>query len=497
MKKLKVLVVFALVLIVINILFMPDSFYRGDSTAIKFSAINLVKNSQFGISPERKNDLEGLLEKKGQYYHENTSNGLYYARWGFFNTLISAIPEIFVSHSEEKLLITQDSMLAHNIFNVVLASSAGVLLFLIVSFYSSSVGANIIFVLSTLYCTYLFNYLRIQSYEIQQIFLLLLSFYGAIQYRVQRLKRWLVLIYFSLFALVLLKDFYFLFVPPFFFYLFDLDVRKYRVSFLLKSFLAVSLPVGIILLSNKWQFQQYFFTNKASHIPYDMSLHAFSLKYFPDRVYDHLLNLQASVFIYCPLLLFAILGLKSFYQKYKRDFIFISTLSFLVSFPILFYYSFGEWCYGPRLIVIVIPLLVLPSIFYVEKIFEVGELRGKKMMYALILAFVCLTSLKFQLEYNSRPFFFKYDLQGRFDQFNNADVNRYFNEVPLFIIIQELNAYARNADAFYPLEIVLQNAKDEEAKKYILKSFNAYIRAWGPCNYSFDSVCKLVILRKI
>lgn len=496
MKKWKVIAFFTLVLILINTLFMPNSFYRGDSTAIKYSAINLVKTSQFGLSPERKSDLEILLKNKGQYYHENTSNGLYYARWGFFNTLISAIPEYFVPHPEKKLIINQGSIFAHNILNIVLASSVGLLLFLIVSFYSSSIGANIVFVLSTLYCTYLFNYLRIQSYEIQQIFLLLLSFYGAIQYRVQRLTRWLVLTYVSLFALVLLKDFYFLFVPPFFFYLFGVDFRKYKLSLLLKSFLGVLLPVGIILISNKWQFQQYFFMNKASHIPYDMSFHPFSLKYFPGRVYDHLLNLQASVFIYCPLLLFSILGLKSFYQKHKRDSIFISALSLLVFLPILFYYSFGEWCYGPRLIVIVVPLLVLPSIVFIERLFESRVYRWKKALWALILALVCLSSFKFQLEYNSRPFFFKYDLEGRFAEFNYKDVNQYFSEVPLFIIIQELNAYARNADAFYPLEAVLQNAKEKEDKVNILKKFNAYIRATGPCNYYFDSVCKLVILRK-
>jgi hypothetical protein len=466
------LLLILLVITLLNVLWMPKEFNLGDSYAIKLSAINLVKTSTFGIRKEHGKELKDLLKIKGQYFHENQTDHKYYSRWGFFNTILSAIPEFFGSRTKtSEILITEKTILRHNIFNIFLSLGIGIFLFLIASKYSSSYLSKILFIFSTLYSTFIFHYLRAQSYEIVQLLFSLAFYYFFITYldnkKSTSLWGWIT----SLWVLVLVKDFFFVLYFPVAIFL--LEDNQYRMSKkILWSLLSFMVPLIIIFATNKMQFEEFVFLKKAAHAPYDQSIIPFSIANIPQRL----------------IILFSFLGLRKTWALFRRDLLFVLLCFLTIFLPILCFYSIGEWCYGPRLIISVLTLMAFPSICFFDELQATSLLRVKNIIMVFLFSSIAGYSTYLQFHQNSRTFFLKYSLSSLFSTLHREEIDSYFEHVPSPLIAKEFNLFIKNGDYFYPFQEVIRG-KTTENQNRLKKELYLYCKFRCQCNYYFDFNC--------
>jgi len=457
---------------------MPREFNKGDSFAIKLSAINLVTNHQFGIAPEKMDNLKGMLAIPGQYVFQNSKDQRYYSRWGFFDTILFAIPEFFVTHDVNgPIVLTNESVLAHNVCNLFLSVAVGILLFLIAEKFSDNSISNFFFVLISLYSTFMFNYLRAQSYEIWQILFFLIYFYSLLEFKSNLKAQWLVVFNAALSFLIMAKIYYAVLYLPTALYLFS-DRKNFK--FIAYSAISGTFTLGIIFLINRSQFSEPLLLSKASHAPFDNSIKPFSLSHIPDRFMDYLISARASIFFYCPPLLFSLLGYKTFFQKHKPEAVFILFAFGLALIPLLLFYTFGEWCYGPRFLVFILTILSLPVVYFLRE--------GKKSIIVLF-GFICLGSAFLQWEQSSRPFFLNYQLESLFYEAKDPLINSYFKDIPPAVIASQFNSFVERNEAFFPLEKAVE--KDPQKKVQVLNGLVNYCKTECLCNYYFDSICRI------
>jgi hypothetical protein len=477
------LFIFLILTGLLNFLMMPREFYRGDSASIKLSAINLIKNHDFGIDINKFPIDKGLLKNDGQYFHLNQEKNKYFNRWGFFVTLLFAVPEYF-NQSSDFLGISPSSVFNHNIFNVLVSVCIFFYLFKILSKYSSSFYSKIIFVLSVMYSTYLFNYLRAQSYEIFQVFLFLVFFKSFIDFFDSKNRKFLFLSLFFLGLLVLVKDFYFCLYLPLFMYLiyFRESVGKRSIVYSLLSFFII---LFLVLMANKLQFGS--FMKEAKLLPEDPGFISFSPSFIPFRLFDYFLSMRFSLFIYAPALLFVFLGLRVFYRKFTRDYLFVLMCFFTSLIVLLPFFSVGEWCYGPRFFVFILPLLCLPLISFLDSFFESRKILFTEKFWGLVFVGLISYSTFLQFQFNSRSFFLKHELQLFFSDFKQDTVTEYFDNMPSHIIVNDFNSYLASKGSFYPIS---ELARDKVEYQVIVENLlSGFCSKKCYCNYYFTFLC--------
>jgi len=478
MNKKYYLILLATIIFFFNFIFMPKEFTKGDSFAIKISAINLVSNHEFGIAPEKLNNLKGMLAIPGQYVFQNSHDQKYYSRWGFFDTILFAIPEFFVGHDKNgPLILSENSIFAHNVSNLFLSIAIGMLLFLIAEKFNDNSKINFLFVLISLYSTFIFNYLRAQSYEIWQITFFLTYFYSLLEFKQTPKTKWLILFNLALAFLMMAKIYYAVLYLPAALYLFS---EKKNLKPIVLTALAGATTLGLIFLINRSQFSELVLLSKASHAPFDESIKPFSLNHIPSRLWDYLASARASVFFYFPPLLFSFMGYKTFIQKHKAESVLIIFTLVLALIPLLLFYTFGEWCYGPRFLVCFLTVLSLPFLVFLRE--------GKKSIVVLF-GFICLGSIFLQFEQSSRPFFLNYQLESLFYEAKDPLIDSYFKDIPPALIASQFNSFVERNEAFFPLEKAVE--KDPQKKDQVLNGLVNYCRTECLCNYYFDSICRI------
>ena len=477
------LFIFLILTGLLNFLMMPREFYRGDSASIKLSAINLIKNHDFGIDINKFPIDKGLLKNDGQYFHLNQEKNKYFNRWGFFVTLLFAVPEYF-NQTSNYLGLTIGSIFNHNIFNILISLGIFFYLFQILSKYSSLFYSKIIFVLSVMYSTYLLNYLRAQSYEIFQVFLFLVFFKSFIDFLDSKNPKFLYLSLFFLGLLVLVKDFYFCVYLPLFVYLiyYRESIGKRSIVYSLLSFFII---LSLVLMANKLQFGS--FMKEAKLLPEDPGFISFSASFVPLRLFDYFLSMRFSFFIYAPILLFVFLGIRIFCQKFMRDYVFVLITFFTSLIILLPFFSMGEWCYGPRFFVFLIPLLCLPLISLLDTFFDPNNVRFENKLMGLAFFALISYSTYLQFQFNSRSFFLKHELQLFFADFKQDSVTDYFDNIPSHIIVSDFNSYLSGNKSFYPVSVV---SKDKVEYQAIVENMlSGFCTKKCYCNYYFKFLC--------
>ncbi len=93
------------------------------------------------------------------------------------------------------------------------------------------------------------------------------------------------------------------------------------------------------------------------------------------------------LFFFCPVI---ILGLLCWRQWYEKEPLLVNTLLAAIAFRLLFIASRSDWyggfCLGPRYLLLIIPLLVLPLAFTFGRLFEE---RDKKLKFILLFLILC------------------------------------------------------------------------------------------------------------
>jgi hypothetical protein len=210
-------------------------------------------------------------------------------------------------------------------------------------------------------------------------------------------------------------------------------------------FLLLSIYLFILLLlvrfiSNKKSFNHLFFIPPLSLIAYSIFLKWTTGSFLPFLRYSsfgvninsinqssNLINLlfdrQYGLLVYAPIFIFSIMGLKIWHRNNKKSFLVIISILIVQLIPFVgFKYWFGGYNPPPsRYLVSVIPLLIIPIIFYINE-------RGSKFL-------ICLAGL---MGIWSIAQYFTGVLNPSGHGFKYWDGDSYYNKLSLFKYIYAL-----------------------------------------------------------
>jgi hypothetical protein len=179
-------------------------------------------------------------------------------------------------------------------------------------------------------------------------------------------------------------------------------------------------------------------------------------QWFPDRhlpvgpMLDGLLGMLFSVhwsiFIYFPVLFFALPRLRRFSSEHPWDAALIYSMfgTVLLTLAKIPWWR-GEWTYGPRYLLFLLPIAALPALNFAEE--TAGRPARRQARLSLALAAGVLgPSVWLQFQVNRAPFFFNYEVVGLLGRHMDLDVSEYFLERHEALIYRDLSAGRDNLD---------------------------------------------------
>jgi hypothetical protein len=483
---------------------MPKRIYYGDPVAVRYVTINLINRGELSVDPDFAKK-RGLGEK-GKYYFENVGRGKWYSKYGILNTLMYVPPLLLDKfyHGELKLDNYAKHPMPLNLYNIFLSLIIAVFLFRIMSEYTHSSLVMVAFVLTAFYSCYLWYYLRAQSFEIFQLLFFTIHYYYLVRFRtkVSRITSncgsyafvSLLLSNISLVLLCLTKVVYVLVMPISLAFAFlaiyrhacksanhsvGLSRDEWR-GYCIFGLLPVVLGGLAILWINNYKFGSPLHTGYQQWVQ-EKNLFGGTLL---EGICGFLFSPQWSIFIHFPLLVYSLFGLKRFWVRHRFD------ISFLyVTFAVILFVNSkfvnwkGEWCYGPRYMLFVLPVLSLPFVTILEGLMKSRKRKGFGSAVRILLVAVplCL-SLLLQINVNSLNFFAYYRVKPLFDDVRLrgeslereralTEIKRYFGRRHFGLINRDLMDFKYRNRPFYPFERLrpLISERTYEILEYLIK----------------------------
>ena len=485
-----VFLLLALILIV-NVITMPSRPYIADPVYTRKASINLINKGAINIPVPN----IGGGNERGQYFYENVEKSKWYSKYGIMNTLMFTPPllleKCYTGQLCEKDVFSKQRVFFLNIFNILWTLIFSWFLFKILSFYTNSLLAIVSFIFSALYTTFLWNYMRAQSGEIIQLMFFSIFYYFIIRFKNQGSRESIITktsalslfsaILFLLF-LCLTKQIYFLLLPLVFLFVplikyqseenillyFFGQLRKNFKVYLIYLYIPVSILLIIVLAVNNYKFGSPINFGYTQWIR-EQSL--FSGNIF-DGLYGFIFEPQRSIFIHFPILLFSVFGIRWFYKNYSFDYLFsisIFVVFFLVNskFP----NWKGDWCYGPRYLLFILPFLSIPFIKLLETLFK--KTRKKKNIILAVLVIITLFfSMRLQTYVNAVDFFtyhrvknvFKFNFNKKILEMRSVSDNMdaYFNNRLFGLIDKDLMKFKNGECDFYPIKIMRKHLSEKD-----------------------------------
>ena len=162
-----------LLVVLVNFLTMPAEEYAGDAASVRIAAISLINTGKWAVPA----DQASTFGERGQYFYQNAS-GNWYSKYGILNMLVY-VPILQLQKCVMGKLGNASTFFL-NLFNLVLSGATACYLVLIVRRYTRSTATVWIFVLSALYATFWWNYLRAQTFEIYVTLFMLGLYYHLV-----------------------------------------------------------------------------------------------------------------------------------------------------------------------------------------------------------------------------------------------------------------------------------------------------------------------------
>jgi hypothetical protein len=464
--------------IVINFTTMPGANYGGDPDAMREEARNIVLHGGLAADP----GLAREMGEPGQFFAENISNSLYYSKYGIANSLMYVPPMLAerVLTGELPVRTERTRLLILNVYNIALSALIAVLLFRITGLYARDPLARTAFVLASFYGTFLWNYLRAQSSEIFQV-LFFLGFYLSF-IRVLRSVSppggqaapplplgALILSWVFIAALALTRVTYVLLsAAPWLAIGYGLVNGGQAVSrpgrTIVVGLLAPTACVVATMGGVNWV--KFGSPLLAGYHQWGGDCHAMTGDLIV-ATYGFLFSVQKSVFIHFPVLALALFGCGEFRRKYPGDAVLLAGV-FLAFFVVIGKFPIwrGDWCYGPRYLLFMLPAVSLPFVFALER-WLTHPLRAGSQAGLLTSALIIAASVGSQIEVNRLPFHTYFVILRPLESDASLVVSDYFLN----------NHFARiNADLalvnFDPDRLVYVR---EFRKKFDRKAFGSYL----------------------
>ena len=454
---------------VIGIISMPRQEYSGDPQVVRCETVSLIEYGTFEIPSRIARELDNGSEI---YFFKNPSNQKYYSKYGILNSLLY-VPVLLVEkwHDARLTYFSDDRVIYLNCFNIILTIASAWYLYLITYRYAVSRAVTILYVLTALYCTFWWNYLRAQNSDIYQtLFLLglyhhLTSSFGAADGRRNRL---LAGAYLG--ALILVKLFFLVLVPIVLLFAAVAEWRRLHAQgkaaplregvAALRPAIWVALPVfcavGTLLLANTVQYGSPVETGWRGPQfggNFLAGLHGFTLER------------RHSIFLYFPIFTFALIGYPAFFREHRMDCLLFLTIGGIV---LLFCSKLGDWVggwgYGPRYMLPYLPLLSLPFI----KTMQFISRKWWKWWVAIAagaMAGALCWSFKTQVEVNAVPFFAYYRLQIAFAPLRIPEIKSYFEDRTFGGLAKDLLAF-KAGKPWRALELARPALNDNGIQKF-------------------------------
>ncbi len=423
---------------IVNSLTMPRFFYLGDSFAVRAETAYLVTEGELGIPYAERQRIAAFVAHRGQYFFENDRSRRFASKYGFGNTLFYIPPmlaEKWYRGSLDLLPQSESLLLFLNIQNVLLTLIVLLYLYKSVSFYTSRSSLRVGFVLACLYCSFVWHYLRAPTLEVFLLFGVsgftfhMLAFLRSVDDPVPGTRRpWIHLSLATTYAglMVLMKLFSVLFLVAA--WLFALCSRPASLSFsrrlkhnltrdlrpqLAHLLLPSVIAVALVLSLNQHRFGSALEAGYSQWVTdvgdAGWAAPGFSTGQWSPALLGHVCG--SSCFregirtSFSTSRCLALVGVPAFWRKHRLDCAFLAFV-FSTNLVALFFFASwrGEWCYGPRYLVPVLMVGVLPAVE------AAGWLRGSARSAVGIaglslLGLILAVSLRLQVCVNSLPYF--------------------------------------------------------------------------------------------
>jgi len=432
----------------INFVTMPAEEYAGDGIAVRIETIGLINSDRWAVPA----DIAHQWGERGQYFYEN-AKGAFYPKYGVINTLIYLPPLWAQKIATRNLSLYSDNTVALNLFNIVLSCATAFYLSLLGRRYTKSNLTMTIFVIASFYCTFWWNYLRAQTFEVYLTLFFLAFFYHFVSalnsdQRSLRNRQFLIAAIFLGF-LCLSKTVFVILLPIAiaFFWLYRSRAKSelFGEAFVF-WWLPLSIFVCVLLVTNWYKFGSPF---TSGYTQWSEEAHPFTLNIWP-AVSGLSVGKQGSIFLHFPVLVFALIGWPMFFKRHRREAQFILAFAaalFLVTSGFINWK--GSACYGPRYLLPVLPLVSIPFVCFVDWIRDLAS-KALKWLLRVIVVGSLAYSFVLQLGVNTLPFFFWYDLLKIAQQNDAASsyLDAHFGTVDLDFILDEAGWSSRFHERF-------------------------------------------------
>lgn len=462
------------------VLTMPSQLYPGDNHTIRIAAANFYLTGDLGIDYSLKEKLDPYLSRKGQFFIENDSRKKFYSRYGEMNTLLFAIPELIRQPSDVGM--SGDMVFYGNIQNLAFIILTTIYLFsLLRIFGGSSAGASVI-VWCALYGTFVWPYLRAQTYEIIHLAFFLGVFYHFARFVQTGKGAQLIASQIFLAMLVLSKNSFFLLYPA-------LLVALWVAGYQWRRWSAVVIGCGSVALAA--YFAVIYFKTGVLQITAEGApnvddlprIGVFSMRYFFPNLREYSIGANGSLFLLFPPLLLALPFWPQFWRQRRSEATFLLMSFALTAVMQLFFNSRGELCYGPRYFVFILPAMSLPLLYA----FRGGSARP--LVSLVRLSLIVCSVLLFYMHYNfcSRPFFMNYQFGGWADRAENgAAAKEYCSGRNESLMARDFNSFvSARSDHFPPIDAYI----GLHASPEVLRETRHKLAEDFPCNFYFKVMC--------
>ncbi len=444
----------------VGLLTLPLRFYPGDPVAVRSMAWRLAHTGELGFPYAEKTLLPGGLQNDTVgYLYANDAKGRYFSRWGEVATVVFAIPFLLDralgGQATGAVPLEGRPLLLHDLMNALLALLVAHAFFVVAVAVGASPGAAMLFTLLSMYASFVWFFLRAQTTEMLLMAAMAVLVPALVRHQKTGQLPPLVLACLMLVLLCNIKTYFLLWFAPLglFTLLAPPGQRRLRDPAAVVGMAA--LAVGLVLLFNTLKFDHPLRTGIGTTRPDDPP--TFLAERYPMAFLDYMLDPHISIWWCHPILLLAAPGWIAFWRQQKQLAAFFTVATLLFSLMVGAYYIHtGQWTYGPRYLLPVLPWLGLPAALGLDRMWQARRHWGVRISAAAGAVFL-VWFLNLQFNVHRLPFYATHRILGFFRQSLPAihpGVEWYFQNRGPALMVQDYLGYMTRDEPFFPLELV-------------------------------------------
>lgn len=462
----------------INFAAMPALWFPGDPYVWREEARSLLRDGSLHVDAQ----FAKQSGEYGQYYVFNPRTGRWYSKYGVMNSLMSLPPTLaeYLIHDRIPRVGELPDLLIFNLYNILLSLLVCALLYRITGWYTQRSWVRVACVVSVFYATFFWYYQRAQTSEVYQVLFFTAAFHFLMIYlrglrRTRGQPDWksvlaLLLAWVFVAALLLTRVLFGLLIPTIWlavaYATWGLDKNQRRRT-LRRQGACLLAPVGVMIAALAWINQVKFGAPWLTGYHQWRSRECLPTGRWQDGIWGMLFDPQASMFLHFPILMFGLLGVRTFYRRFKLDTVVIFLLPsalflILAKTPVWR----GEWSYGPRLVIFMLPLLALPFLLYLEWLAAAPHHPGKWAMLAVtVVGLGYSTYLQYQV--NRLEFFAMYRAAEPISGAWSEETARYFLEHQMGVFNSDLIRHQNDLDALpFVADLKARKLSDQRLQQY-------------------------------